>query len=97
MSVSVFVGASVDGFIGRPDGSLDWLPAGGGEGHGYEEFLAGIDAIVIGRKTFETVLGFETWPYGVPLFRVLERDVRLRRVGTKTLANGLVQTEYAFR
>ena len=70
MSVSVFVGASVDGFIGRPDGSLDWLPAGGGEGHGYEEFLAGIDAIVIGRKTFETVLGFETWPYGVPLSAV---------------------------
>jgi dihydrofolate reductase len=64
MTVSVFVGASVDGFIARPNGDLDWLPAGGGEPHGYDEFIAGVDAIVIGRKTFETVLSFEAWPYG---------------------------------
>jgi dihydrofolate reductase len=64
MTVSVFIGASVDGFIARPDGSLDFLPEGGGEPHGYNEFIAGIDAIVIGRKTFETVLAFPEWPYG---------------------------------
>jgi dihydrofolate reductase len=64
MTVSVFVGTSVDGFIARPNGDLDWLPAGGGEPHGYDEFMASVDAIVIGRKTFETVLAFETWPYG---------------------------------
>jgi dihydrofolate reductase len=64
MTVSVFIGTSVDGFIARPNGDLDWLPAGGGEPHGYDEFMAGIDALVIGRKTFETVLAFETWPYG---------------------------------
>lgn len=64
MTVSVFVGASVDGFIARPDGGLDWLPADGGEAHGYEKFIAGIDAIVIGRKTYEVVLSFGEWPYG---------------------------------
>jgi dihydrofolate reductase len=64
MTASVFVGASVDGFIARVDGGLDWLPAGGGEPHGYEEFMAGMDAIVIGRNTFEIVLGFDPWPYG---------------------------------
>jgi dihydrofolate reductase len=64
MTASVFVGASVDGFIARADGGLDWLPAGGGEPHGYEEFMAGVDAIVIGRNTFEIVLGFDPWPYG---------------------------------
>jgi dihydrofolate reductase len=64
MTVSVFVGASVDGFIARPDGALDFLPADGGEPHGYDEFIAGVDAIVIGRKTFETVLTFGFWPYG---------------------------------
>jgi dihydrofolate reductase len=64
MTVSVFIGASVDGFIARANGDLDWLPEGGGEPHGYDEFMASVDAIVIGRKTFETVLGFETWPYG---------------------------------
>src|SRR5512136_900087 len=64
MTASVFVGTSVDGFIARQNGDLDWLPAGGGEPHGYDEFMAGVDAIVIGRKTFETVLAFAPWPYG---------------------------------
>jgi dihydrofolate reductase len=64
MTASVFVGTSVDGFIARQNGDLDWLPAGGGEPHGYDEFIASVDTIVIGRKTFETVLAFQTWPYG---------------------------------
>ena len=64
MTVSVFVGTSVDGFIARPNGNLDFLPAGGGEPHGYDEFIATVDALVIGRKTFETVLAFPEWPYG---------------------------------
>ena len=64
MTVSVFVGTSVDGFIARANGDLDWLPAGGGEPHGYNEFIASVDAIVIGRNTFETVLAFDSWPYG---------------------------------
>jgi dihydrofolate reductase len=64
MKASVFIATSLDGFIARRDGALDWLPAEGGEPHGYEEFIATVDAIVIGRKTFETVLTFEAWPYG---------------------------------
>jgi dihydrofolate reductase len=64
MTVSVFIGTSVDGFIARPNGDLDFLPPGGGEPHGYDEFMANIDTLVIGRKTFETVLTFPAWPYG---------------------------------
>jgi dihydrofolate reductase len=64
MTVSVFVGTSVDGFIARPNGALDFLPEGGGEPHGYSEFIASVDALVIGRKTFETVVAFAEWPYG---------------------------------
>ena len=64
MMASVFIGTSLDGFIARPDGSLDWLPADGGEPHGYDEFIATVDAIVMGRKTFETVLTFDGWPFG---------------------------------
>jgi dihydrofolate reductase len=64
MTASVFVGVSVDGFIARRNGDLDWLPAGGGEPHGYNEFMATVDALVIGRNTFETVLTFGEWPYG---------------------------------
>ena len=64
MTVSVFVGTSVDGFIARPNGDFDFLPAGGGEPHGYDEFMESVDALVIGRKTFETVLKLAVWPYG---------------------------------
>jgi dihydrofolate reductase len=64
MLVSVFVGTSVDGFIARRNGDLDFLPPDGGESHGYDEFIATVDTIVIGRKTFETVLSFDSWPYG---------------------------------
>jgi dihydrofolate reductase len=64
MKASVFVGVSVDGFMARLDGALDFLPPGGGEPHGYDEFMASVDALVIGRKTYETVLSFEQWPYG---------------------------------
>lgn len=64
MAVSVFVGVSVDGFIARLNHDLDWLPEGGGEPHGYDAFLASVDALVIGRRTFEKVLTFTPWPYG---------------------------------
>jgi dihydrofolate reductase len=63
MRVSVFIGTSVDGFIARPNGDLDFLPEGGGEPHGYNEFMASVDALVIGRNTYETVLAFPEWPY----------------------------------
>jgi dihydrofolate reductase len=64
---AVFVGVSLDGFIARPNGDLDWLMGeGGGESaeYGYNEFIADIDAIVMGRRTFEKVLTFDKWYYG---------------------------------
>ena len=64
MKASVFVGTSVDGFIARHNGTFDFLSHGGDEPHGYDEFISTVDVIVIGRKTFETILGFPEWPYG---------------------------------
>ncbi len=64
MKASVFVGTSLDGFMARADGALDCLPPGGGEPHGYDEFMATVDALVIGRNTFDAVLAFDPWPYG---------------------------------
>lgn len=64
---SIFVGVSLDGFIARPNGGLDWLMGeGGGDSaeYGYNEFIADIDAIVMGRRTFEKVLTFDKWYYG---------------------------------
>jgi dihydrofolate reductase len=63
MKLSVFVGTSLDGFIARRNGDYDFLPANGGEPHGYDEFIASVDTILIGRKTFEVVLKLPSWPY----------------------------------
>src|SRR6188474_1070628 len=75
MKASVFIGVSVDGFIARTNGALDFLPPGGGEPHGYDEFIATVDALVIGRHTFETVLTFDTWPYTKPVFVLSTRPL----------------------
>lgn len=78
MTTSVFVGVSVDGFIARVNGELDFLDAGGDEPHGYEEFIATVDTIVMGRRTFEVVLGFGVWPYGVmPVVVLSNRELDL--------------------
>lgn len=75
MKTTVFIGTSLDGFIARSDGGLDWLPEGGGEPHGYNEFIGTVDTVVIGRKTYETVLGFGGWAYGKLPVVVLSRTL----------------------
>ena len=66
MTVSVFIATSLDGFIARPDGALDWLPPPPDEGDdfGYHAFMDQIDTLVMGRHTYEMVRGFSDWPYG---------------------------------
>ena len=62
---SVFIATSLDGYIARANGDIDWLqivhPLD--SSHGYEEFFASCDALVVGRHTYETALGFAEWPY----------------------------------
>jgi dihydrofolate reductase len=72
----VFIATSLDGFIARPDGGLDWLlsPDHAGEDHGYDAFMRDIDAIVMGRGTFQAVLAFDPWPYDKPVL-VLSRTL----------------------
>src|SRR5258707_13873624 len=86
MKASVFVGTSVDGFIARRNGDFDFLPEGGGEPHGYDEFMSSVDALVIGRYTFEKVLTFEQWPYGDKRVVVLSsRGIDMSRVRGATI------------
>jgi len=84
----VFIGCSLDGFIARPDGDLGWLTdpphdeghVAGHEGPeappGYEDFMAGIDHLVMGRATYEKVLTFGTWPYSAQHVVVLGTTLR---------------------
>ena len=64
--VSVYIATSLDGFIARKNGALDWLNGGdeqGAEDYGYQEFMDSVDVLVVGRKTFEKALTFGEWPY----------------------------------
>lgn len=65
--VSAFMAISLDGFIARSDGGLDWLdipPPTPDEDYGFAAFFASVDGLAMGRHSFETVLGFDAWPYG---------------------------------
>lgn len=68
MKASVFIAISLDGFIARGNGAIDWLPMGdpdgSGEDDGFEAFMTSIDVLVMGRHTYEQVLTFGDWPYG---------------------------------
>jgi dihydrofolate reductase len=82
MKTSVFVGTSLDGFIARPNGAFDFLLGAEGEPHGYEEFFATVDALLMGRNTYEVVLPFPKWPYGSkPVFVLSSRSLSPAPVG----------------
>lgn len=79
--VSVFIATSLDGFIARKDGNLDWLdkantevPAG--EDCGYQPFIDSVDVLVMGRNTFEKVLSFNEWPHGEKRVIVLSSTMK---------------------
>lgn len=78
MANIVYIAASLDGFIAKKDGNIDWLneiPNPDGSDFGFSEFLKNIDAIIMGRNTFELVLTFNKWPYNKPVF-VLSRTLQ---------------------
>jgi dihydrofolate reductase len=62
---AVFIATSLDGYIARPDGSIDWLTERGEHAGdtGYDEFMASVDTVVLGRNTYEKALTFDLWPY----------------------------------
>jgi dihydrofolate reductase len=78
IKVSVFIATSLDGFIARKDGSLDWLDQANaaapvGEDCGYKAFMATVDVLVMGRHTYEKVRAFGAWPYEQKRVVVLSR------------------------
>jgi dihydrofolate reductase len=71
MSNIVYIATSIDGYIAREDGSYDWLmdlPNPDKSDYGFSEFMKRIDGIILGRKTYETVLTFGEWLYTKPVF-----------------------------
>lgn len=93
MKTSVYIATTLDGFIARENGELDWLPGSDGEvpidseneDFGFNAFMDSIDAIVMGRNTYELVLSSDQWPYGNKKVIVLSSTLR-------NLADGVPDT-----
>lgn len=77
MKTTAYIGTSLDGFIARKNGEIDWLIQFDSEeiNQSYTEFSSGIDAIVMGRSTFEKVLTFPSWFYQQKVF-VLSSQIK---------------------
>lgn len=73
----VFIATSLDGLIADENGNIDWLneiPNPDQDDMGFENFMSGIDALIMGRTTFETVCSFDIeWPYSKPVFVLSHR------------------------
>jgi dihydrofolate reductase len=99
--VTIHMAASLDGFIARPDGGVDWLETGDSfpEGESLDpefvaEFLKSIDCYLMGSRTYETALGFESkgfgWAYGdTPVFVLTSRDLPRTRDSVSFLSGDL--------
>jgi dihydrofolate reductase len=107
MKVSIYIATSLDGFIARENGDLDWLPGSDGEmGHedyGYQDFMDSVGVMVMGRNTYEQVLSFGKWPYGekqvvvlsshlIPIPDELAKTVEVRSGDPTELVQGLGKT-----
>jgi len=76
MQITYYVAASLDGFIAKEDGDVSWLeeldiPF---SETGYDEYFETVDAIVMGRKTYEIICSFAGWPYGNKPVWICSRD-----------------------
>ena len=109
MKISVYIATSLDGFIARENGDLDWLPGsdgsegGSGEDYGYHQFMESVDVLVMGRHTYEMVIGFGEWPYeekrvivrsskGVEIPEKLSKKVESKSCSPAELVEELRQT-----
>lgn len=105
----VFMAQSLDGFIARRDHGLDWLAqrTNPDEDHGFDAFMDSVDGVVMGRATFSTVRGFETWPYTKPVIvlsdsldddevpATLRGKVRIVQLGPRQLMKSLEEAGWS--
>jgi len=78
MSNIVYIATSLDGYIARKDGNVDWLmeiPNPEKSDFGFSDFMQRVDAIIMGRNTFDLVLNFGKWPYTKPVF-ILSKSIK---------------------
>jgi dihydrofolate reductase len=89
--ISIYIATSIDGYIARKDGNLDWLQYGhtGDEDYGFKNFINSIDALILGRNTYEVVAGFDKWPYEGKKVIVLSNTLKAVRKETELFCGPL--------
>ncbi len=92
--IQLYIATSLDGYIAKNNDSVDWLdemPHPEGEDYGYEEFYSGVDTVIMGRKTYDVVVGFGVeWPYSDCKTYVVTRDQNFKgKLGNPTTINDL--------
>ncbi len=90
--VSVYIAISLDGFIARDDGDLDWLAEvqeAGGNDYGYSGFMSTVDTVLLGRGTYDAVLTFDSWPFEGKRVIVLTNRTLASRFGEAAYAGAL--------
>lgn len=96
MTNYIYIATSLDGFIAASDGSIDWLyeiPNPEQSDYGYAELMSGIDAVVMGRNTFDKVLTFGEWVYDKPVFVLSNtlKQIPEEIIGKAEIINGNVK------
>ncbi|OJU79980.1 MAG: hypothetical protein BGO10_01405 [Chlamydia sp. 32-24] len=91
--ISIYIATSIDGYIARKDGSLDWLDRVGGfdEDYGFKKLLDSIDAVILGRKTYEVAAPVPDWPYKGKRLFVLSHSLKNVREGVELFQGDLTQ------
>ena len=86
--IKLYIATTLDGFIARENNSLDWLhelPVPENEDYGYSKFLSGIDTVIMGRKTYDEILGFGVdWPYANCKSYILTSEVSYKATTPNT-------------
>lgn len=94
----VYIATSLDGYIADKDNNIEWLhdiPNPDGDDFGYQAFIDDIDALIIGRNTLDTIMGFDCdWPYSKPVFVLSNTMVTVPQsyVGKVSLIKGDLTT-----
>ncbi|MBS0648800.1 MAG: dihydrofolate reductase [Verrucomicrobia bacterium] len=91
--ISIYIAASIDGYIARKDGSLDWLDRVGDpeEDYGFQKMLSSIDGVILGRKTYEIAAPVADWPYKGKKLIVLSQSLKTVREGAELFQGDLTQ------
>ena len=91
--ISIYIATSVDSYIARKDGSLDWLDQVGGfdEDYGFQKLLDSIDAVILGRKTYEVAASVSDWPYKGKRIIVLSNSLQTVREEAEIFQGDLSQ------